>query len=81
MALSSLSYGAKKSDVLPIDGLTAAGNVKIHGNGINAVRQISRRFGWVTRTQACAASSGCIVRTVSFGHWKLMGSLGKLHAV
>lgn len=49
------------------------GKGKIYGKGMNVARQILRRFSRVTGAQTPAASSDCIVRTVSFGHsiWKI----------
>ena len=42
-------------------------NGKIHGKGMNAARQISRRFGRTAGARTRSALSDCIVRAVSFG--------------
>ena len=47
--------------------LCCGGNGKLHGKGMNAARQISRRLDRMTGVRTRFASSDCIVRTVSFG--------------
>ena len=42
------------------------GNGKIYGKGMNVVRQISWRFGWMTRARTHSAVSDCVGRTVLF---------------
>ena len=41
--------------------------MECHGKGMNAARQISRRFGRATGARIRSASSDCIVRVASFG--------------